>query len=245
MQLSIIIVSFNTRGLLKKCLDSLSKSLSRLRKKISYEVFVIDNASNDQSPQMVKKIFPWIKLLVNKVNKGYGAANNQALKEARGDLILFLNSDTEISEVALVNLLEKLKEDKKIGVVAPRLVYADSCLQYSCGYSPSFLKVVCWLMMIDCIPFLARIIKPYHVRYNSFYDSEQLVDWVSGACFLVRKNVLQKVGGFNEEIFMYGEEVELMYRIRAKGYLIKYLPLISVIHHKGASGQGKYAGITE
>lgn len=243
MKLSIVIISYNTRRLLEKCLVSIYNFLSQ--SKFKYEVIVVDNASSDSSQVMVKSKFPQVTLIENKKNLGFAIANNQGIKMAKGEYILLLNSDTEVKENAIEVLVKEAGKDKNIGVVGPKLVNPDGSYQPSVGYFPTIFKIALWMMFIDDIPIISKIIKPYHAERSSFYKKRQDVDWVSGACMLVKARALKKSGLFDEKIFMYGDEVELCFRIKESGYLILYTPEGAILHHKGASGEGKHAGVLE
>lgn len=246
MELSIIIVSYNASKLLEACLRSIFKALSFANFEKISEVIVVDNASSDDSTAIVKSRFPNVCLICNKENLGFARANNQGIKKSRGKYILLLNSDTEISQDALVSVIKLAEKDKKIGVVGCRLLNRDGSTQQSVGYFPSLLKVFFWMSFLDDIAPVANFIKPYHVGNREFYKKFQEVDWVSGAFMLVRREVVNKIGLLDEEIFMYGEEVEWCYRIKKAGYYkVYYYPSVSVYHCKGGSGIGEYSGIVE
>lgn len=243
MELSIIIVSFNTSDLLRKCLNRVYKSLSFGKIEKTSEVIVVDNASSDGSVEMVKKNFPKVLIIKNSNNLGFAKANNQGIKKSTGKFILLLNSDTEVEKDALSNLLHKIKSENR-GVVGGKLLNPDGFTQSSAGFLPNLSKVFFWMFFIDDIPILSKFIKPYHIEDKSFYEKEQLVDWVSGACFLFRREIIERVGLMDENIFMYGEELEWCYRIKKVGFQIVYVPDAHVLHHKGASSQGA-GGILE
>lgn len=209
------------------------------------EVIVIDNASSDSSVEMLEKEFPNIDLVRNKENLGFAAANNIGLKKAHGDFILLLNSDTSMSESTLEMLFSVASDESEAGVIGPKLIFPNGKLQQSLGFFPTLIKIFAWMTFIDDVPFLSTFIKPYHVTDKSFYSRRRNVDWVSGACLLVKKNVIKKAGYLDDKIFMYAEEVEWCFRIKRAGFDILYIPSIKVVHHKGASGMGNEAGIIE
>lgn len=244
MNLSIIIVNFNTSQLLRNCLRSVYESINFCNLNEA-EVIVVDNGSKDDSCKIVRREFPEIRLLSNKKNLGFASANNQGMREAKGKYILLLNSDTQVMKNSFASLLKEIEKDNKIGVVGGQLRNTDDSIQPSAGYFPILLKLFLWMSFIDDIPYLTSILKPYHIETVSFYTSLHEVDWVTGACFLVPKNVYKKVGGFDEKIFMYGEEVEWCYRIKKAGFRVIYTPSCVVYHHKGGSGGGKEAGIIQ
>lgn len=233
MELSIIIVSYKTKNLLKNCLKSVFNS----RIDFPFEVIVVDNNSNDGSVEMIKEEFKEVRLLVNKKNVGYGKANNQGMKIAKGDYILLLNSDTEIINDAISKMVEWLGKIRNVGVAGCKLLYKDGKTQQSAGYLPRLSKIFLWQTFLDDLPVLRDLIKPYQVSNLNFYQKEHEVGWVTGAFFLLKREVFEKTKGFDEKIFMYGEEVEWCYRIKKAGFKIFYTPIASIYHLKGGSNQ--------
>lgn len=245
MKLSIIIVSYNTRKLLEQCLDSVFHSLNYANLLDLSEVFVVDNASNDGSAEMVRERFKGVKVIQNKVNSGFARANNQAIKIAKGDYILLLNSDTRVAPDTCEVLIKEADNHKGAGAIGCKLINNDGTVQPSAGFAPDLMKVIFWMFFLDDLPLLRTVINPYHVEERSFYDLSHYVGWVSGACLMVRREALKNSGLMDESIFMYGEEVEWCYRIIKTGYKIYYTHKTSVYHHKGSSGEGREAGIIE
>lgn len=212
----------------------------------SCEVIVVDNASIDNSVAMIEEKFPAVVLIKNKANLGFAAANNKAINHAKGKYILLLNSDTRIKDNTVVKLLNFISDDSSVGAVGCKLLNNDSSLQQSVGYFPTLTKIFLWMTFIDDIPLLRRFIKPYHVAPSSFYSKNQEVDWVTGACLLIRSEMIKQTGLLDEKIFMYGEEVEWCYRIKKIGYKVKYFSGAEVYHTKGASSENiQGAGIVE
>lgn len=245
MELSIIIVSFNTSDLLRKCLNKVYKALSFGKIEKESEVIVVDNASTDDSVSMVQKYFPKVKILKNTQNLGFAKANNQGIKKSSGKYILLLNSDTEIEKNALFNLLNAIKTDPNIGVVGGKLLNPDGMTQPSAGFFPHLSKVFYWMFFVDDIPIISKFLKPYHVGDKSFYEKTKLVDWVTGACFMLKRELIDNAGLLDEDIFMYGEEMEWCYRIKKRGYKVALIPSAQILHHKGASVSSSDAGILE
>lgn len=246
MHLSIIVVSYNTLNLLKQCLSSVYNTLVTEGILKETEVIVVDNASTDGSCEMVKKEFPQVKLIINEKNLGFAKANNQAVKVAKGEYVLLLNSDTKVKESAFLNLLKVSKKGKNIGVVGGKLLDRDDSTQASCGFFPHLTKVFLWMSFLDDFPFISRLIKPYHVEERGFYQKRQEIDWVSGACLMFRKDIIDKVGFLDEKIFMYGEEVEWCYRVKKEGFAVLYTPGAEIYHYKGgSSGRSEAAGIDQ
>lgn len=243
MELSIIIVSFNTGSLLRKCLNKVYKALSFGKIEKVSEVIVVDNASYDDSILMVEKNFPKVIIVKNKKNLGFSVANNQGIKRSEGEYILLLNSDTEIEKDTLTKLLEALERDKTIGVVGGKLMNVDGSFQASLGFFPTLSKVFFWMFFIDDIPLVSQILAPYHVEEETFYNKMQNVDWVTGACLMFRREVINRVGYLDENIFMYGEEMEWCYRIKKCGWKVVFTPEAQIFHHQGASTGASDAGI--
>ncbi|MBI4991196.1 glycosyltransferase family 2 protein [Candidatus Gottesmanbacteria bacterium] len=245
MLLSIIIISFNTSQLLQSCLQSVYQALKKGNLEDSSEVIVVDNASTDNSVEVVRNNFSQTNLICNRKNLGFAKGNNQGMQKSKGKYVLLLNSDTELAADTLAVLLKEAESDKKTGVLGVKLLNRDGSLQPSAGFFPDLHKIFFWMTFVDDLPLLSNILKPYHQQNPKFYKKAQNIDWVSGACFLVRREAILKAGFLDEKIFMYGEEVEWCYRIKKSGFSVRYTPDTSIYHHKGASGEGKEAGICE
>lgn len=244
INLSIIIVNYNTSQLLKNCLQAVFQALNWEKHVDSCEVIVIDNASTDDSLDIVRRYFPDVHLICNQENLGFSKANNQALRKSQGKYMLLLNSDTSVKQTALVKLLEYIKSEKNIGAIGGKLLNPDGSIQPSVGFFPHLSKVFFWMSFLDDLPFMSSLLHSYHVEDKNFYLKRQQVDWVSGACILVKKEAVEKAGLFDEAIFMYGEEVEWCYRIKQAGFQVIYTPWAEIFHLKGESSVEKVnAGI--
>jgi len=221
-RLSIIILNWNTRALLRQCLNSLtSEDVS------NDEIIIIDNASTDGSPQMVQETFPQVELLINSKNLGFTIANNQGIKIAHGRYILLLNSDTLASRAALDNLVHFMDTHPGVGACSPRLLRPDGIPQsYAFGKDPTLGYL------------LARGFNQivFHRQLHNWSIEKPLeVDWVSGACLMVRREVIDQVGGLDENIFMYFEDNDWCLRIRQAGWKVYYVPQIEITHIGGQS----------
>lgn len=226
MELSIIIINWNTRDLLEQCLDSLFRSTGIQE----LEVFVVDNASRDYSPEMVKERFPQVHLIANDTNIGFAAANNQAARLSTGEYILLLNSDTIVRSGAIDTLAQFLDNHQRVGAVGARLLNADSSLQYSCSPLPGLGRE------------FKRMFHLPGVRQDGYYE---MADWdintsrqvgvLLGACMLIRRKALDQVGLLDEDYFMYTEEVDLCYRIARAGWQLFWVPAAEVVHFGGQS----------
>lgn len=237
MLISIIIVNFNTSSLLLICLKSLYKAIRYGQLTNQSEVIVVDNASIDGSCEKIARQFPDVIVLQNRKNVGFGRANNQGIKRAKGEYILLLNSDTEIKKESLMHLLETAKSEKNLGALGGKLLNIDGTIQFSLGFFPTLARVFFWMSFLDDIPFLSPFLTPYHIERKIFYNAAHEIDWVSGACVLIPQKTVRTVGILDENIFMYGEEVEWCYRIKKNKFRILYTPKASIFHKKGASGK--------
>ncbi len=244
MELSIIIVNYNTSRLLQNCLKSVYKALSFANIKKESEVIVVDNASTDDSVSEVKRKYKDVILIQNKKNLGFSKANNQGIKKSRGNYILLLNSDTELIENALFFLMELLKKEK-ISILCCNLFNTDGTVQLSVGFFPTLWRIFLWMTFVDDFPGIKRIIRAYHMEDKKFYEKSQTVDWVTGAFMLINREIIRKAGLLDEKIFMYGEEVEWCYRVKQKGGDVQYFPIEAAYHHKGSSGIGRDSGIID
>jgi len=243
--LSIIIISYNTADLTINCLKSIftDKGLQQ----IPYEIIVIDNNSQDDSLKKIKQLRNPIKIIANKSNLGFGKANNQGLKIAQGNYILFLNSDTIILHSAISQALDWLCSHPEASTCTAQLLNKDKTIQASGGFFPNLANVFTWSFSLDDLPLVNKIIKPIHPHTphfytkDKFYSSDHQQDWVTGAFFLTRKPLLDKINGFDENYFMYGEELELGYRLQqiTKNNQVWYLVGPQIIHLGGASATSK------
>lgn len=230
--LSIVIVNWNSADLLKKCLQSIKKNLT-----IPSDVWVIDNASVDKSAELVKKNFPWVKLIANKENLGFGKANNQALRKIKTEYVLILNPDTEILKGSIETLVGFLENSPKVGVCAPLLLNPDKTIQ-KMGYyriSPSLKQA--WYFYTENYNSSMRskslINKYWEKQINLRKENE--VDQIPGACFLARMEILKKVNFFDEKFPLLFEDVDLCFRIKALDYKVIINPKSKIIHVGGVS----------
>ena len=228
-ELSVIIVSYNTRQMTLDCLRTLFAKLAGL----SAEVIVVDNASSDGSVSAIRAQFPQVRVIENTLNCGFGAANNRAMAEAQGRFLLLLNSDAFPLPGALQVLTDYLRSHERVGAVGPRLLNVDGSLQRSCFRFPSPGRA--W---VENLWFSALL--PNHPVVGDYrrwpHDTERDVDSVIGACMLIRHEVYRQIGGFDEQFFMYSEETDWQRRMRDHGWHIAFTPHAEVTHLGGASG---------
>ena len=231
-EISIIILSFNTKGLLRDCLNSLKK----IRSEIPFEVIVADNGSVDGSLEMVKKQFPWVIPLDNKTNIGFARGNNAARKVARGKYILFLNSDTIVYDGTLKRSVEFLREHPDVGAMTCKLVLANGQLDKDArrSFPTPWVSLTHLILKLDKFFPKSRLFAKYWYGYMD-EDETHEVDALQGAYFLAPKKVLDSVKWFSEDYFLDGEDLDLCWKIRTKSYKIFYYPKVSILHLKGAS----------
>lgn len=244
MQLTIIIVSFNTKDLLRKAVKSIPT-------KPDWEVIVVDNASTDGSVEMLKEEFPGVKLITNSENLGFAKANNQGIKTSSGKFVLLLNSDTQVKKDALEQLVEFMQKNPQVGIASGQLLNPDGSIQPQGGYLPHLSNVAFWMLFIDDIPAIGKYLWPYHITDRKKFTKERRIGWVGGTAMMIKRVVLEKVGLLDEEIFMYAEDVEFCLRAQEAGFLVAITPLSKIIHYgqqssggaPSAAWLGEYKGI--
>ncbi len=229
-RISIIIVSWNVKDLLRLCLHSifLWYDISTV------EVIVVDNASSDGSIDMMRQEFPQVRVLAQETNRGFAAANNIGAREARGEYLLILNPDTECIDSTFVTVLEIFKHNPAVGAIGARLLNADRTIQHSVRHFPQLSDQLAIALKLHHIFPLLRCLKRYFF-YDMDYEKQQDVDQIMGACMLIKRSVWDEMKGFDTGYFIWFEEVDLCRRIANAGYRIVYTPQCSVIHHGGQS----------
>jgi GT2 family glycosyltransferase len=228
--MSIVIVTYNTKTLLLECL----KSIYSLNNGPKIEVIVVDNNSSDGTAIAIKKHYPQAKIIINKTNEGFAKGNNRAIKISSGRYIMFLNSDTVVPEQMINKMLGYMEDNPKVGVLGCKLIRRDGKIQLSAAWFPNIFSTI-WGGEI--IPKgLGRIFKvdkfPGQIYLTEkMHNSIQEVDWIVGACMIVRREVNIEAGIFDENIFLYGEEVEWCFRIKKIGWKVVYYPYAYVYHY--------------
>jgi GT2 family glycosyltransferase len=231
MVLSIIIVNYNVKYFLEKCLRSVEKAT----RQIESEIIVIDNASTDDSISYLSRRFPAVLFSANKINVGFGKANNQGLQNASGEYILFLNPDTILPENALEKCIGFFKDHPDAGACGVRMIdgsgkYLPESKRGFPSLSTAFFKLTGITAKFPSSKRFAR----YYLGHLSEKETNE-VDVLAGAFLMVRKEVLQVTGGFDEAFFMYGEDIDLSYRIQKAGWKNYFFPGTAIIHFKGES----------
>jgi N-acetylglucosaminyl-diphospho-decaprenol L-rhamnosyltransferase len=226
MKLSIVIVSWNTCDLLRRCLET----VFAYAPPVSFDVWVVDNHSQDETVAMVQTAFPQVRLIVNQNNSGFAGANNQAIRASSGEYVLLLNPDTEVRPEAVAALVDFLDERPDAGGAGSMLLNPDGSLQPSCYPMLTGFRELWRLLHLD------------RVRRFGIYDmhswdkvSPRRVEVIQGASLIVRRSILDRIGLLDDSYFMYTEEVDLCYRIQQAGWSLYWLPQSQVVHYGGQS----------
>jgi hypothetical protein len=233
---SAVVVSWNTRPLLEACLESLHQHGGRR----PLEAIVVDNGSTDGTVPMVRERWPAVSLIANQDNLGFSRANNQGIRASSGEWLLLLNSDARLTPGCLDRMVELLEARPRAAAVGPRLVYGDGRWQrWTAGRFPSLRAAVNHYLFLDrvsaAVPFFEGLYLGRDLR------DARPVDWVSGACLLLRREALQEVGLLDERLFMYMEDVDLCQRLSAADWEVWYCPQATAIHLMGGSVQTEVA----
>jgi len=241
MDLSIIVVSFNTKEITRKCLLSLKNNFKKYP--LRYEIIVIDNSSNDGSKEMLsdlKKNWSNLKFFLSKKNLGYGKANNLGVSKSKGKYILYLNSDAIVSDIDFSDIISLFENHKNIGALTVKVLLPNGNIDPAShrGF-PTLWHSLCYFLGLEKLsaktPFINRLFGGYHLSYMDLNTIHE-IDAGTGAFFFLRKKTVEKIGGFDKDFFMYGEDLEMAYQIKNMGLQIYYYPLWEVLHLKYSSG---------
>ncbi|MCL4398015.1 glycosyltransferase family 2 protein [Patescibacteria group bacterium] len=241
MDVSVVIVSFNIKDTLKRCLDAVFQYTTDL----DYEVIVVDNASTDGAIGMLKdyeKKHKNLKVIYSRENLGFSKGNNLGIKQSTGKYILLLNNDAVLLENSAKKMFGWMETHRNIGAASCLLVDSEQRISpiMSAGFFPGLRGLFAWAFFLDDLPGVVRLFKPYHIHTNgtASIDVSSVntdLDWISGSFFFVRREVIEKVGVLDEMIFMYGEDLDWCYRIKKAGWKIGYNGETKVIHIGQAS----------
>ncbi|MGE5683197.1 MAG: glycosyltransferase [Bacillota bacterium] len=231
IDLSIIIVNFNVKEFLQNLLNSIQRSSPQTSK----EIIVIDNASDDGSVEIIKEKYPYVKLIANKKNLGFGAANNMGLEMAKGEYILLINPDTIVQEDTFDKLIKFFERTPEAGLAGCKVLNSDGTLQLACRRSfPGPWTSFCKVTGLSTLFPKSRIFAKYNLTYLDENQTHE-VDAISGAFMMMKREVYLSVGGFDPQFFMYGEDLDLCYRIQKAGFKVYYVHETQIIHYKGES----------
>lgn len=231
LKLSIVILNYNTQKLLQECLDSISK----VKNEAHMEIIVVDNNSTDGSKEIIEKNYKWVKLVKSDTNKGFSAGNNLARKIVKGDYVLFLNSDTLVPKNTLQECVAYMDNNNDVGAMTCKIVLPNGYLDKDARRSfPTPLVALTHFLFLDRVFPKSKLFSRYWYGYispNSIHE----VDVLQGAFFLSRKKILDAVGWYDERYFLNGEDIDLSWKIKNKGWKIIYYPKVSIVHVKKAS----------
>jgi GT2 family glycosyltransferase len=231
VDLSIIIVNYNTKNLLEKCLESLQKS----GKNLNCQIFVVDNASQDNSVKMVKEKFPKVITVQNSHNLGFAKANNLAIKKSTGKYILLLNPDAQVEKNTLSEMADFMDKNPKVGVATCKVLLPSGELDLDCrrSFPTPWVSFTHFSKLSKIFP-KSRMFAQYQLTY---LDDNKIseVDSCVGAFMMIRSAALKEVGLLDENFFFYGEDIDWCFRFKEKGWKVLYYPKVKIIHYKGAS----------
>jgi len=248
MDLEILIISYNTRELLRDCLGSVYQKV----RGIGFGVIVVDNGSSDNSVEMVKKEFPQVTLVENRENIGFARANNQAIRQSKARYFLLLNPDTSLANSLSSEMVRFMDSHPEVGILGCKLLNADGTIQPSNSSFPNlfteYLRASQLKRLIPAVGLREKIGKKWsrvlgstlREYFRVYWDSERIreVDWVSGACLMARRKAVEDVGLLDENFFMYYEDADWCYRMQRRGWKTCYFPFFEVIHYVGKSDSG-------
>ena len=239
MKLSIIILNYKTAGLVRQCLRGIFSNPPQA----TYEVIVVDNASNDSCLERVAQEFPQTKRVKLAVNRGYAAGNNAGLRLAQGEYVLILNPDITVLKGNLDQLIRFMDSQPKVGLAGPRLVNPDGSLQYSAYRFPSFWLPLFRRTFLGSLPSSRKLLAHYQM-FDWDHRANQPVDWLLGACLIVRRSALNKVGLLDERYFLYVEDTDWCRRFWQAGWQVFYIAEVEFVHfHERLSAQASFGGL--
>lgn len=231
-KLSVVIVSYNTKQLLNDCIDSVKKADHPAG---GLEIIVVDNNSPDDSVQMIKQKYPKVKLIANKDNTGFAAANNQGVEISTGQYVLFLNSDTVVHQDSFTKPLKYLDKNPQVGALTVRLELASGHIDPDNhrGFPTPWTSITHFTHLDRLFP-QSKLFNRYYKSYQNFNQTHS-IEVAAGSYLLMKKDLFLKIGAWCEDYFFYGEDIDLCYRVHQAGKDIVYFPHTTVMHYKGAS----------
>ncbi len=232
MDISFLIVSWNVRDLLRRALASVLADTAGLRS----EIILVDNASRDGTVEMVRAEFPHVHLIPNEINRGFTGGNNQALGEARGHYFFLLNPDAELVPGATRALMDYMGANPRVGIAGPQLLNPDGRVQSSRRRFPDLTTALLESTLLQQWFPRNRWLARYYLLDTRDDETEE-VDWVVGAAMFVRREMYEEVGAFDQDFFMYSEELDWCYRAKRAGWRVVYFPRAQAIHHEAKSSE--------
>lgn len=228
IKISVIVVNYNGAKFLEPCINSIKKNI----KKFDSEIIVIDNNSSDESDRYLSNRTD-IVYIRSKYNLGFTGGNNEAVKLASGELLLLINNDTEI-QTLLDPFIDAFLSDDDIGVAGPKLFYGDGRVQHSMGFEHTPFRMAFSWMGLEKSKNAPSIFKRLNTNNLDYIEKKNDVDWVSGACFLTKKSIWQTLGGLDNDLFMYCEDVDFCDRVKKLGFKVSFIPCSEVLHYEGS-----------
>jgi GT2 family glycosyltransferase len=230
MRLTIIILSYNTKDLLRQTLKSIPHHQD-------FKIVVVDNASTDGSTTMIKHEFPSVILIKNTTNEGFAKANNQVISDLNSEYVMLLNSDVELGNLAIEKMLDYLDNHSKVGAITPKVVLPNGELDWACHRGmPTPWNAFCYFAGFERLFPKRSLFAGYHQKYLDLNSTHQ-VEATSATAMIVRASAIEQVGLLDERFFFYAEDLDWCLRIRQKGFSIVYFPQAEVLHKKSQSGK--------
>jgi GT2 family glycosyltransferase len=230
IDLSLIVVSWNAKEFLRKCVASIIRETGNYRT----EILVVDNASTDGSAGLIRDTFPEVELLLNDANLGFAAANNRGIMRSRGTYILLINSDVEVSDGCIDRMVSFMDQHPNVGMLGPQILDADGNVQRSCMGFPTLWNTFCRALAMDRIFPKAKLFGGFLMTFRQ-QNAVRKVDVVNGCFWMVRREALQKVGLLDERFFIYAEDIDWCKRFWDAGWEVVYFPHARSVHYGGAS----------
>lgn len=243
IDISLIMISYNTKIVTLNAL----KSIYKYTKGVNFEIIMVDHNSKDGSPEAIAKFSKTknnLTLLGVGNNLGFGGGNNLGAKKAKGEYLLFINNDVILKTNVLKNTVDWLRSHPNVGAYSLKLLNKDLSTQPTGGYFPDIFRLFAWQLFLDDLPLMDSIIKPVH-PHPAYYNRPRSLDWVTGAFLATPRKLFEELKGFDENIWMYVEELELCYRIKMLGFKVAFQNAPGIIHLGGASSGGSRLGITQ
>lgn len=233
MKLSIIILNYKEKGFVKQCVKGIYNSNIQ----VPFEVIVVDNNSQADCADMLRERFPLVKVIISKKNRGYAYGNNLGIRYSKGEYIAIINPDVAVQEGIFEKMIRFLEDHPRAGMVGPKLIYPDKTVQASCRRFPKPLTSIYRRTILSHLPTAKKMLQKYLME-DWDHASQRSVDWLFGACLMIRKKVLDEIGLFDERFFLYFEDCDLCRRFWEKGYEVWYLADVIVVHyHKRLSAK--------
>lgn len=235
MKLSIVIVNFNTKAVISNCLDSLYTHYAKEFQNKIFEVFIVDNASSDGSVSYLRKKYSWAKLIENSENVGFSKANNYAIAKSQGEYVLFLNPDTIVPQSTIKEIIAYLEKNPVVGIATCKVLLKNGTLDDAShrGFPTPLRALFHFIGLASLFP-QSPFFNGYHLGYQDMHISHE-IDACAGAFLMIRRTVGDAVGWFDEDYFWYGEDLDLCFKVKQKGYKVMYVPTVTITHLKGAS----------